>query len=168
MRELPRPETYLLGRWEERNWRNVPGPFYGAATDTCWSGRAIAPAHVLYDDEGGQEFIYRQPLTEPEAHQVLLAAWSDPMSGYARDGDEHWTAASVREWWRERRRLLEWIDQATAKWSVSTRADEREAVTGLRDYAAYMAGALPLDLRRYLFGLDQGRVPGDGDMLPEL
>jgi hypothetical protein len=31
---LPYPETYLTGRWAERNWRNLPGPFYGADTVT--------------------------------------------------------------------------------------------------------------------------------------
>jgi hypothetical protein len=32
----------LGGTWEDRNWRNVPGPLYGAMTDNCWVGR-LAP-----------------------------------------------------------------------------------------------------------------------------
>jgi hypothetical protein len=51
------------GVWSERNWRNPPGPFYGAMTDNCWVGRASAPRHILYGDdiEYEQEFLYRQP-----------------------------------------------------------------------------------------------------------
>ncbi|MDX3639457.1 hypothetical protein [Streptomyces sp. MB09-02B] len=33
------------GRWEDRLWLNVPGPLYGAETDTCRTGRLHAPAH---------------------------------------------------------------------------------------------------------------------------
>ncbi|MGW6819450.1 hypothetical protein [Streptomyces sp. NPDC055005] len=66
----------------ERNWRNVPGPFHGADTDTCWSGRMAAPDHVLYDDETGQEFVYRRPRNAVEVDRLLFAAWTDPSSGY--------------------------------------------------------------------------------------
>jgi len=34
------PDATFQGKWAERNWRNVPGPFYGAMTDNCWVGRA--------------------------------------------------------------------------------------------------------------------------------
>ncbi|GHE67627.1 hypothetical protein GCM10017778_60830 [Streptomyces vinaceus] len=90
--------------WSERNWRNVPGPFYGAATDTCWAGRGVAPDHVLYDDEYGQEFVYRRPRTPEETHRVMAAAWQDPMAGFECDGDAHWTPELVRDWWRDRGR----------------------------------------------------------------
>jgi hypothetical protein len=166
--ELPKPESYLLGRWEERDWRNLPGPFCGGGTDTCWVGRNIAPAHVLYDDDYGQEFVYRQPRTATQVHQVLFAAWNDPFCGYACDGDERWSVETVRAWWRERRRLQEWIDQVITKWTSSARADEREAVVGLHDFAAYLDGALSLHLRGYLFWLDQRRIPAAGQALPEL
>ncbi|ANZ35625.1 hypothetical protein BBK82_05565 [Lentzea guizhouensis] len=51
--------VYLLGKWEQRDWRNVPGPFYGADTDTCWMGRQIAPHHIVYDDYGS-EIVFRR------------------------------------------------------------------------------------------------------------
>ncbi|MFJ6048525.1 hypothetical protein [Streptomyces sp. NPDC092307] len=57
---LPHPETYLTGRWAERNRRNAPGPFYAADTDTCWTGRMAAPDHVVHDDATGQEIVYRR------------------------------------------------------------------------------------------------------------
>jgi hypothetical protein len=55
----PALDETFRGRWEERNWRNVPGPFYGAMTDNCWIGRLHAPRHVLYGDDADyeQEFL---------------------------------------------------------------------------------------------------------------
>ncbi|WP_432835726.1 hypothetical protein [Dactylosporangium sp. CA-092794] len=49
------------GKWEERSWRNVLGPFYGGMTDNCWVGRFHVPRHVLYGDDIDyeQEFLYR-------------------------------------------------------------------------------------------------------------
>jgi hypothetical protein len=46
------PETYFLGRWEQRHPLNVPGPFYGAETDTCCDGPPLAPASLMVDEEG--------------------------------------------------------------------------------------------------------------------
>ncbi|NRQ35544.1 hypothetical protein HII36_27475 [Nonomuraea sp. NN258] len=51
---------------------------------------------------------------------------------------------------------------------MSADGGEREVVAGLRDYGAYLDGGLELDLRRHLFRLDQGRRPGDADVLPAL
>ncbi|MFD9722183.1 hypothetical protein [Streptomyces sp. NPDC059076] len=51
------------GRWEDRLWLNVPGPSYGRETDTCWTGRLSAPAHVLYGGKHLSEYVYRQPKT---------------------------------------------------------------------------------------------------------
>ncbi|MFB7373884.1 hypothetical protein ACFC0D_28985 [Streptomyces sp. NPDC056222] len=102
-------ETYLMGRWAERNWRNVPGPFYGAETDTCEMGPEVAPRHVMCD-ETGQEFVFRQPRRPAEVHRVLFAAWNDPCGQYGMDGDQWWTAQSVRAWWQERARLREWAE----------------------------------------------------------
>ncbi|MGW0394646.1 ferredoxin [Streptomyces sp. NPDC003042] len=166
---LPPAQEYLLGKWEERNWRNVPGPFYGALTDNCWTGRLVAPAHILYDDEQhSMEFVYRQPRTEAETHKVLYAAVNDPYAGYACDGDDHWTPESVRAWWADRGRLVYWIDQAAARWSTSERADEREIVDGLNSYKRYIEGELAIHLKAYIFWLDQRRTPLDGEALPAL
>jgi hypothetical protein len=63
-RRLDEPTQWpFTGRWEERNWRNVPGPFYAGETDSLQIGRLAAPDHVCYDDDIGNgfgfEFIYR-------------------------------------------------------------------------------------------------------------
>ncbi|WP_405533278.1 ferredoxin [Streptomyces avidinii] len=165
---LPHPETYLTGRWAERNWRNVPGPFYGADTDTCWSGRMAAPGHVLYDDVTGQEFVYRQPRNAVEVDRLLFAAWTDPLSGYGWDGDENWTAGSVRTWWHERARLHEWATDLRTTWSAHSDEHRQEAAAGLTDLLAHLDGELETDLRLYLYWLEERRPPAPAEALPKL
>lgn len=154
--------------WAQRDWRNVPGPFYGAGTDTCWVGREVAPAHVLYNDDFGDEFVYRQPCDAEETYRVIAAAFQDPMAGYQCDGDERWTPELVRQWWSERGRVREWARALDRKWSVSTRADEREAAAGARDYVAHIDLGLADHLRGYLFRLGEGRPARQGEALPGL
>lgn len=155
-------------RWAERDWRNVPGPFYAAGTDSCWMGRLIAPANVLYEDEWGGEFVYRQPRGRAQALALLGAVAQDPMAGYACDGDDHWTPQLVRDWWEERGRVRDWAAALDRKWSVSYREDEREAAGGAREYVAYIDGGLAQDLRHYLFWLSEGRPANPGEPLPLL
>jgi hypothetical protein len=158
------------GKWDERNWRNVPGPMYGAMTDNCWVGRLHAPRHILYGDAGEyeQEFLYRQPRTLAELHGLLVGMSEDPLLGWSCDGDAHWTPALVREWWHDRARLLEWIAVKHRAWSESSREDEREAAAGLADYRAYIEGELPDHLRLYVYFLDHGAGLAPGDPLPTL
>ncbi|MFD8499428.1 hypothetical protein [Amycolatopsis sp. NPDC059657] len=165
---LPEPSEYLRGKWEERNWRNVPGPLYGAMTDSCWCGRLFAPDNVCYNDGFGEEFVYRQPRSRAETYRLLQAAWADPFNGYAMDGDEHWTPESVQDWWGERARLREWTVKTATEWAAGERADEAEAAQGLRDFLCYQDTELETDLRGYVFWLSERRVPGDGESLPTL
>jgi hypothetical protein len=162
------PAAYLRGRWEQRDWRNVPGPFYGAETDSCWMGRLVAPGHIVYEDGFGGEVVYRQPRNPHEVHLVLTAAWNDPFGAYACDGDDHWTPTLVREWWADRGRLAAWLAQVCRKWMNSERADERENALGLRDYADYLDHGLETHLREYAFWLDNHRAPAPGETLPAL
>jgi hypothetical protein len=167
-RWLGPPEAYLRGEWGNRDWRNVPGPFYGAQTDSCWTGRGIAPHHVVYEDEFGSEIVYRQPKNAGEVQLVLTAAWNDPFAAYAADGDEHWTLELVREWWADRGRLIAWTDGVQRQWSSSERADERENAAGLRDFGQYLDNGLEADLRAYGFWLDNRRPPQPHETLPHL
>ncbi|MDI1461372.1 hypothetical protein QEZ54_10365 [Catellatospora sp. KI3] len=162
----PGATGYLHGRWEDRNRRNVPGPIYTGETDTCLTGRLHAPRQVLYD-EGGQEFVYRQPTTAAEVHALLTAAEEDPFQGYAVDGDEHWTADAVRAWWRDRSRTAEWIAAARGQWHepVDGRQQTR---AGHDEYAAHLADGLHSYLLGYAYWLDNRRVPQPGELLPEL
>ncbi|WP_238009947.1 hypothetical protein KZZ52_34965 [Dactylosporangium sp. AC04546] len=164
------PDGTFQGRWHERNWRNVPGPFYGASTDNCWVGRLHAPRHVLYgdDDDYEQEFLYRQPRNPAELYAVVTAADEDPMAGWACDGDAHWTPSLVREWWRDRGRLREWAGRKHREWHDAEHAARREAATGLADYLAYLDGELRDHLRAYMFFLDHRVSPAHPDRLPPL
>jgi hypothetical protein len=166
----PGRDATFQGKWSERNWRNVPGSFYGAMTDNCWVGRLHAPRHVLYGDDIDyeQEFLYRQPRSIEELRAVIVAAQEDPWAGWSCDGDAHWTPALVRQWWRDRARLREWITTKHRRWSDSDRADEREAAMGLADYLAYLDGALQGHLQIYSYFLDNRISPAQGDRLPAL
>ncbi len=163
------------GSWADRNWRNVPGPFYGANTDTMQMGRLDAPDHIAYDDsygdDCGTDFVYRQPVDARETGNLLAGAFFGH-GGYAMDGDEHWTEAGVREWWSERGRVREWALRVGNRWAGSQHprywGHYREAGQGLRDYVRYIDDGLGQYLRGYLFWLAEHRVPGAGDALPLL
>ena len=177
-------ERLFTGVWEQRNWRNVPGPFYGAETDSMALGRLDAPRHIAYDDGLGGgfgfEFIYRQPVDEQETADVIHGCCQDLYRGYNWDGDDHWTVEAVRDWWRDRTRLREWAVAIAADWGADahphwgSNADPRylghyhDAARGHRDFLAYIDDGLETYLRGCLFWLDQRREPRTGEALPEL
>ncbi|MFE7191142.1 ferredoxin [Kitasatospora sp. NPDC057541] len=153
------------GSWEDRLWLNVPGPFYGGETDTCRTGRISAPQHVLYGGEYLTEYVYRQPRTSAEVARLVEAADCDPFLGYGCDGDAHWTPEAVREWWRDRGRITQYLSEHDWDGIDWARQELRAAV---RDYESYIAGGLAMDLRIYLYWLEEGRSPAPDDQLPQL
>lgn len=162
------------GRWEDRLWLNVPGPVYGAQTDNCATGRLEAPRHIHYGGEYFTEYVYRQPRTPDEVRDVRSAIEADPMDGYAWDGDQRWTPELVREWWRDRERILEYLRDQVHEWERYDRwIPNQRAVEGALDFAAYIAGgtdsgSLETDLQIYLYWLQEHRSPTPADRLPEL
>ncbi|MFJ6769467.1 hypothetical protein ACIQOV_00555 [Kitasatospora sp. NPDC091257] len=114
------------------------------------------------------EYVYRQPTTTAEVLNLVTAAQEDPYRGYACDGDSRWTPEAVRDWWRDRGRVTEYLESLLPGWSSSDRSDEREAAEGLRDFAAYITEGLGADLRKYLFRLEEGHYPKSPGPLPEL
>lgn len=83
--------------WENRDWRNVPGPFCTAGTDNRFTGRQCAPEHVAYEDEHCTEFVYRQPVEVAGVHELTCTGECDPFGAYGGDGDRHWTRELVRD-----------------------------------------------------------------------
>ena len=80
-----------------RSGSTCPGPFYTGWTDTCWTGRPLAPNNVLYSGDGDsacEEFVFCQPRDAAELAAVVAAAENEVYAGYACDGDQHWTPAS--------------------------------------------------------------------------
>ena len=171
--QYPPAPDWLRGTWNEKNWLNVPGPIYGAETDTCCTGAVVAPANVLYDGRG-QEFVWKQPQNSVELNCVIEAAWNDPLGGYNVDGDDHWTHELVTEWWLDRRQIRQWITDAVAASPVraqgASQAGLSDDVTPIAlNYADYLASQeLEHYLRRYLFLLQERRAPGMNDSLPGL
>ncbi|MBN9121065.1 MAG: ferredoxin [Planctomycetes bacterium] len=148
------PADFFCSDFEHRNPLNMPGPFYGAETDTCQTGVAEAPNNVLMD-ERGQEFVFKQPEVAAELRDVLSAALCECFNGYGADGDRHWTLALIREWWATRFDLLKRADAM---------ADEAE----VRRWRQMLAGDAEEYLRAYAFFVEEGKVPTDSDRLPDL
>lgn len=155
------------GRWEEINWRNVPGPFYTGETDTCLTGPLAAPANVL-NDEDGVEFVFRQPRDPAEVTAVLRAAWDEVLGGYAWDGDTRWTPEGVRAWWAQRGRVREWATGYAARIAATPSSPDASALPAVRAYEASFDRELPAYLRSYLFFLAEARPPRPGEALPYL
>ena len=60
-------------KFSMRNPLNIPGPIYGAETDTCCSGPREAPENVLLD-KNGQEFVFKQASNAREFRGLVSAA----------------------------------------------------------------------------------------------
>jgi hypothetical protein len=158
---IEQPETYFKGLWEESNELNTPGPFYGAETDTCLDGPEHAPRSLLCDADG-HGFVWRQPRTDEETIALMTGASSDPFAGFGWDGDAHWTAGLVREWWARRDERAPLVGALIAKWTTP-----KLSIAGAA-YADYIKSELPGYLRRYMYFLEKGRYPARGDLLPPL
>jgi len=158
----------FLGKWADRIWLNVPGPFYGAGTDNCGTGRLHAPDHVLYEAEHFTEYVHRQPRTPRELHSLVTAAEEDPFGGYGCDGDEHWTPAAVREWWRGRGRIREYLAAHARTWEADDAKHGQGTARAAQDYARCLDAELGGHLRVYLFWLEERRSPAPTDHLPQL
>ncbi len=114
------------------------------------------------------EYVYRQPRTPAETAQLVEAAECDPFLGYGCDGDAHWTPRAVREWWRDRGRIVQYLSDGMSEWDDSDARAGQGVAAAVQDYESYMTGSLATDLRIYLYWLEEGRSPGHGDRLPEL
>lgn len=158
----------FLGQWADRKWLNVPGPFYGADTDNCGTGRIHAPELVLYEADHFTEYVYRQPRTVQELQQLVDAAEAEAFSGYGCDGDTHWTPAVVRNWWRDRGRIREYLSSRRADWEADDTKAGQGVAAAAKNYAAYLDGELAEHLRVYLFWLEERRSPTTADRLPQL
>ncbi|MFI5533014.1 ferredoxin [Kitasatospora sp. NPDC051853] len=160
--------AFFQGAWADRHWLNVPGPFYGATTDTCGTGRIHAPDLVLYEADCFTEYVYRQPRTPRELQDLVDAAGAEVFSSYACDGDTHWTPAAVREWWRDRGRVKEYLSAHRTDWEADDAKAGQGVAAAAEAYAAYLDGELADHLRVYLFRLHERRSPVAGDRLPQL
>ncbi len=148
-------KDFFQPAFAKRNPLNVPGPFYGADTDTCWTGPHEAPRNVLLDPNG-QEFVFRQPADAAELRDVLSAALCECFCGYGADGDDNWTLPLIRDWWRTR------FDRLAP--AEAARGDPGS----VRQWHRLLSGKAEDYLRAYAFFVQERRLPADGDILPEV
>ena len=142
--------------FHQRNALNIPGPFYGAETDTCETGVMEAPRNVLLD-QNGQEFVFEQPSSEEGMRDVLSAALCECFIGYGADGDDHWTLSLIRDWWASRHELLS--QEAALKGSP-------ESILAWR---RLLIGEAEPYLRAYAYFVEERRMPPTNpNVLPEV
>ena len=144
-----------------RNPFNLPGPFYGAETDTCLTGPNEAPKNVLID-RNGQEFVFKQPANRDELRQVIGAALCECFLGYGTDGDDNWNLTLIREWWRTRNELLEFKNELVFL------VQEHGLKTDPNEWEKFLTTEAEDYLRVYAFFVEEGRIPSDSDVLPEI
>ena len=123
---------------------------------------------MLYEADHFTEYVYRQPRTPEGLRQLVDAAEAEAFRGYGCDGDAHWTPEAVREWWRDRGRVREYLANRRADWEADdVKAGQGVAAAAL-EYAAYLDRDLAAHLRVYLFWLEERRSPTAEDRLPRL
>jgi hypothetical protein len=144
-----------------RNPMNIPGPFYGAETDTCLTGPYEAPKNVIID-RNGQEFVFRQPANKDELRQVISAAICECFIGYGADGDDHWNLSLIKEWCRTRNDLLAFRKE------LAGLIQEHKLKTDLEEWGKYLTAEAEDYLRVYAFFVEEGRIPTESDLLPEM
>lgn len=154
--------------WANRHWLGIPGVCYTGATDSCLAGRYEASNTVLYD-EHGCEFIFRQPRNEMELLETLNASLTDSFGEYGFDGHRTWTVTLVREWWKNRRRVVEWIEKFEdhSEWKQHEFATQGQ-LSGVREFKFHLIYESEIYLRTFAFFLSEGRCASEDDCLPEL
>lgn len=148
-------KDFFQPTFPKRNPFNIPGPFYGAETDTCETGPHEAPNNVLLDPSG-QEFVFKQPANAIELRDVVSAALCECFCGYGADGDDNWTLPLIRDWWRIRSDLLASVP--------AVRGDPESVLLWQR----LLSGQAEMYLRAYAFFLQERRLPVEGDTLPDI
>ena len=148
-------DEYFRPAFNKRNPLNIPGPFYGAETDTCETGIAAAPHNVLLD-ASGQEYVFAQPTNENELRNILVAAMCECFLGYGADGDNHWSLTLIREWWRSRRDLL------------ALASHDRGLPESKQQWERILSGEGISYLRSYAFFVENHRLPSETETLPEI
>ncbi len=156
----------FTGKWQERNWMNTPGTIYCGQTDNCFTGPLAAPNNVFVDDDS-YEVIFRQPNTLYELRQVIKAAEWDPLQGYSMDGDSHWTIEAIKAWWSRVGELKDNLTKTIKKETDKDRRDSTVLVVFDR-WLLFLNEEAKSEIREYMFYLETGRYPSDGEQLPDV
>ncbi|GAB3635590.1 hypothetical protein GCM10027422_11800 [Hymenobacter arcticus] len=147
--DIPNNACLDNSHWLTKNYLNFPGPFYTGESDTCGTGDGEAPANVLYDADYC-EYVFEQPQNFAEFLCVLDAAAVEVLDSYSCDGNDHWTVALCREWWRGKPEIVR---------RLSTPAFQKTNGSRTQLYVDYLNGTAETDLRRYCYFLENGDYP---------
>ena len=142
---------------------NLPGPIYGADTDTCATGPAEAPDNVLLDNNG-QEFVFRQAANATEFRNLVAAGRNECFLGYGADGNLHWQLSLIRQWWRNRDDMLAELGQ---RWRKEI-AEHHCQLASVERWRQGLLGGARGYLQVYGFFVENGRVPTAADLLPDV
>lgn len=148
-----------IDHWLEKHPFNFPGPLYTGMSDSCGTGEPEAPDNILFDDYT-MEYLFRQPYDFAEFICVLDAAAVEVFDSYSSNGNERWTYALCKEWWKSREEIVIKLRDPAF---IATNGPERGEL-----YIAYLAGPAETDLRKYCYFLENGIYPPEGVVLPEL
>lgn len=145
--------------WKEKHPYNFPGPFYVGQSDSCGTGIGEAPNNVM-NDFHACDYIFRQPTNYYDLLCVLDAAAVEVFSSYSSNGNECWTYEGCKKWWNDREYLLNDLTNDEVVKMNNGRAHL---------YIDYLKGEAEMDLRRYCYFLENGKLPMDKSLtLPEL
>jgi hypothetical protein len=132
------------GDWDSRTVATPPGVLWSVASDTCMTGRPIAPRNVAYDVDG-REFVYRQPTDEAELAAIMSADSEEVFACYRFDGLERWTRSSAGSWFDTTYPVVvAWVQQTLAS------SPDPEIAESLTDCVDYLTGP---EFRSYMNGL---------------
>ncbi len=155
---------HFQGTWSEKHWMNTPGPLYCGDCEASVSAGLDAPNNVEVD-ASGFPVLWRQPANRLELRQVLRAASNDPHHAFALDGDAHWSYRAVQAWWSEKRPEIE---REVERERQARLPHGAHAWAGVGRWLEYFRNELHDYLRAYAFFLEEGRVPIEGNRLPDI
>lgn len=167
----PEPDRFV-GTWEEKYWKNIPGPFY-STTENLMSlvASSEAPGHLFHDDHC--EFVWKQPQSDREYAACITGMYCDEADSYALDGDQHWTPQLVAEWWSRCPELVDWVKGYLLEerpsghrvWGRSVNVPDSEY---LSQYLGFLENGVEEYLRSYIFLLLEGRAARPTEALPSI
>ena len=145
--------------WNTKHLFNFPGAFYTGESGNCGTGDSEAPNNVMYD-ENAMEFIFKQPQTFEELLSVIDAAEVEVYDSYSCDGNNFWTYAKCKEWWKNRFDIIFEMNKTETRKTNGSRASLFED---------YLKNNAESDLKKYCYFLENGIYPETATtILPQL
>lgn len=147
---------------------NTPGPLFTGQADFALMGPTLAPRFVCVDEDG-IDVVYRQPMRAEEFRDIMWAATHDPFDGYSAEGNLHWNAHGIRDWWRRRGEIVAHINKNVMSrewWKSSGDLPILRSIG--TDWLKFLECEAEPYLRCYMAFLQDGVWPDCSQTLPDL